>query len=237
MLNSSNCKPPATADPMPFPEPDLDRLEQYLNAPQRIETALPLDSVQGLFAAIASGPDPIHPDIWLPEVLGSGHAFTDPEEAADIKDLLGRFYTEVERQLHEGEGFDFILYGPEGDDEDLSAWAEGYLIGVDLAEPPWESLAEYEDLDNMLFPFLALTGQAKEMALEQNEEWMSGEEEAKMLSDIRADLANHLMEVRSYWFEKRIPDTVRREGPKVGRNDPCPCGSGKKYKSCHGLIT
>ncbi len=27
---------------------------------------------------------------------------------------------------------------------------------------------------------------------------------------------------------------VRREGPKVGRNDPCPCGSGKKYKRCHG---
>ncbi len=30
------------------------------------------------------------------------------------------------------------------------------------------------------------------------------------------------------------PQTVRREQPKVGRNDPCPCGSGKKYKKCHG---
>ena len=29
-------------------------------------------------------------------------------------------------------------------------------------------------------------------------------------------------------------DTVRREAPKVGRNDPCPCGSGKKFKQCHG---
>jgi len=27
---------------------------------------------------------------------------------------------------------------------------------------------------------------------------------------------------------------VKREGEKVGRNDPCPCGSGKKYKRCHG---
>jgi uncharacterized protein YecA (UPF0149 family) len=26
----------------------------------------------------------------------------------------------------------------------------------------------------------------------------------------------------------------RRSGDKVGRNDPCPCGSGKKYKKCHG---
>lgn len=29
-------------------------------------------------------------------------------------------------------------------------------------------------------------------------------------------------------------ETFRREEPKVGRNDPCPCGSGKKYKKCHG---
>ncbi|MCW8091619.1 preprotein translocase subunit SecA [Alteromonas sp. ASW11-130] len=30
--------------------------------------------------------------------------------------------------------------------------------------------------------------------------------------------------------------TAVREGPKVGRNDPCPCGSGKKYKQCHGKL-
>ncbi|HOQ85599.1 MAG TPA: SEC-C metal-binding domain-containing protein, partial [Phycisphaerae bacterium] len=30
------------------------------------------------------------------------------------------------------------------------------------------------------------------------------------------------------------PVTIRREQPKVGRNDPCPCGSGKKFKQCHG---
>ena len=30
------------------------------------------------------------------------------------------------------------------------------------------------------------------------------------------------------------PETFKREEPKVGRNDPCPCGSGKKYKKCHG---
>jgi preprotein translocase subunit SecA len=28
-----------------------------------------------------------------------------------------------------------------------------------------------------------------------------------------------------------------REGQKVGRNDPCPCGSGRKYKHCHGKLT
>jgi preprotein translocase subunit SecA len=37
-----------------------------------------------------------------------------------------------------------------------------------------------------------------------------------------------------------MPDSTQpvvREGVKVGRNDPCPCGSGKKYKQCHGALT
>ena len=33
---------------------------------------------------------------------------------------------------------------------------------------------------------------------------------------------------------QEAPQPIRREEPKVGRNDPCPCGSGKKYKKCHG---
>ena len=27
---------------------------------------------------------------------------------------------------------------------------------------------------------------------------------------------------------------AQRQGPKIGRNDPCPCGSGQKFKKCHG---
>jgi len=37
--------------------------------------------------------------------------------------------------------------------------------------------------------------------------------------------------------EEESPQTYRRTQPKVGRNDPCPCGSGKKYKQCHGKRT
>ena len=105
---------------------------------------------------------------------------------------------------------------------------------MDLSDPPWDERADPDDLDNMLFPFLALTGDAKEMAMKAGEEWMGEAEETKVLAEIREGLANHLMDVRQFWFEKSIPPTVKREGPKVGRNDPCPCGSGKKYKSCHG---
>jgi len=39
------------------------------------------------------------------------------------------------------------------------------------------------------------------------------------------------------WFYDKgtvVPTRIVRDTPKVGRNDPCPCGSGKKYKVCHG---
>jgi len=41
---------------------------------------------------------------------------------------------------------------------------------------------------------------------------------------------------RWYYVDGRMPkpETVKRAQPKVGRNDPCPCGSGKKYKKCCG---
>ena len=38
----------------------------------------------------------------------------------------------------------------------------------------------------------------------------------------------------SHGEEGAKPATIRREGKKIGRNDPCPCGSGKKYKKCCG---
>lgn len=39
---------------------------------------------------------------------------------------------------------------------------------------------------------------------------------------------------KALYLEQKKSGTVRREGKKVGRNDPCPCGSGKKYKQCCG---
>jgi preprotein translocase subunit SecA len=40
--------------------------------------------------------------------------------------------------------------------------------------------------------------------------------------------------VLSHGSRQQAPEPVRKKGPDVGRNDPCPCGSGKKYKKCHG---
>lgn len=202
-------------------------------APERSDSTLPVDGAQGLLAAIACAPAPILEERWMQAILGNAPQFASPEESEEITTLLQRFQEETARQLNEGEGFDFILYGAEGA-EDLETWSDGFLAGVDLSDPPWDEMADGDDVHNMLFPFLALTGQAREMALDGGEDWMSEDEEVEMLVEIREGLADHLLDVRRFWFEKSIPPTVKREAPKVGRNDPCPCGSGKKYKACCG---
>jgi uncharacterized protein len=215
-------------------ESDLDRLEQYLDAPERTDDTLPLDAVQGFLAAVVSAPAFITPNVWIPSVLGEEHEFATEEEARDIIVLLNEFHDDIERQLNEGEGFDFIIYGAEDDPEQMAAWCEGYLIGVDIAEPSWEEGTEPEALTEMLSPFLLLSGRWKEDTLEAGEAWMVAAEEKRLQEEARDTIADVVLGNRRYWFERRIPDTVRRETPKVGRNEPCPCGSGKKYKSCHG---
>ncbi|MDP2270314.1 MAG: preprotein translocase subunit SecA [Archangium sp.] len=65
------------------------------------------------------------------------------------------------------------------------------------------------------------------------------QEDAERLKRVMEARARQAVEGRANAEGKAEPipadqKTVVREGPKVGRNDPCPCGSGKKYKKCHG---
>jgi len=76
----------------------------------------------------------------------------------------------------------------------------------------------------------ALTDEEKQALLEQQRQ----EEEERARA--AAQKANRLGDGRvGGRGAGRKPVTVRRTSAKVGRNDPCPCGSGKKYKKCHML--
>jgi len=169
-------------------------------------------------------------------VLGEA-SFDDAAEREEAVRLLDAFHEATARQLNEGEGFDFVLYGDEGADDEFAMWCEGYLLGVELAEPPWEEAAEAEDVEDMLTPFFVLSGRWKEARLEAGEPELPESEERAMLEELRDSLADTVLYNRRYWFEHNVPAPVRREAPKVGRNDPCPCGSGRKYKNCHGTAT
>ena len=57
----------------------------------------------------------------------------------------------------------------------------------------------------------------------------------KSLDAAIEDLVATVIDVASIGRTQRLKvTTVRRGMPKVGRNDPCPCGSGRKFKQCHG---
>lgn len=187
----------------PFSDSDLDKLEAYLHAPSRIDTTLPADAMQGLLAAVVSAPDPIPPERWMAAILGEDHQFTDPEEEREVKKLLRGFHDATRRQLDEGEGFDFILYAETEGPEEFADWCEGYLMGVELADPPWDEVAEPRDVDEMLFPFFALTGRWKEGSLERGEAWLEPAEEATLMKGMRDRLADAVLENRQFFREGR----------------------------------
>ena len=97
-----------------------------------------------------------------------------------------------------------------------------------------EDYEEIAYLDERLFPLMVLTGEAESAAREHGEPWPEGEEREQMLADCEDDLPQAVADIYNFWRAKRSIGMVRRDAPKVGRNDECPCGSGKKYKFCCG---
>jgi preprotein translocase subunit SecA len=73
----------------------------------------------------------------------------------------------------------------------------------------------------------------------RSQEDVQAVEEAPAVTNVRyqhADYEEALAAIPAADPEKPAPAPFVRGGEKVGRNDPCPCGSGKKYKQCHGRI-
>ncbi len=57
----------------------------------------------------------------------------------------------------------------------------------------------------------------------------------KSIRQMKKWMKDHEAELRAEGNpEQQHVETVVHEGPRIGRNDPCPCGSGKKYKKCCG---
>ena len=227
----------------------LDRLEELLSDPALPE-AMRLDEIQGYLCAALSGPQPIAEEEWLADVLGD-ETLLETGIGREAAELLRRFATVLEEELAAGEPPVLLLYGKEDDENgpsDYVPWCQAYLAGVDAAEEDWfEYLGETEDgevdedsgdeisyLDERLFPMMVLTGEAEAAATEHGEDWPGGEERDQIINDCEEDLAQAVTDIYRFWQAKRGSGTIRREEPKVGRNDPCPCGSGKKFKQCCG---
>ena len=218
---------------------ELDRLEDLLASDVFKSEAMTLDMLQGFLCAVVSGPEPILPSVWLPEVLGESPEYASGEQAQEVLDLLMKFYNSIATALANREDFDLILYGLEENPDELDyvPWCDGYVYGTQIGEANWfEAAGEYaEDLSEKMEVFFMLNGLLKEDALKHNEPWLSAKEEARRVALAQEAFPSTISGIYQFWQAQRsTPGTLRRESDKVGRNDPCPCGSGKKFKQCCG---
>jgi uncharacterized protein len=236
---------------LPLSEAELDRLEALLEDPSLPEP-MALDEVQGYLCAALSGPVQLPEDERLAEILGSEEAI-DSELGREAAALLRRFTADLEAGLARGEAPTLLLYPCEGEEaapNDFAPWCEAYLFGVDAAPEEWFEALEAEAeaggenaevaseeldyLDERLFPMMLLTGEAETAAREHGEEWPQGEELERAERECEDRLPYAVVDIYRFWLAKRGTAPQRRDAPKVGRNDPCPCGSGKKFKQCCG---
>ena len=191
-----------------------------------------------------------------------GAAEPEPEQIR-ARALILRRHAAINRSLAEFGGFDpFILEPPTPEEAAAfdAAQVGADALPADVAEPapldpvteallPW--IAGFEFAAS-IFPALDETGDdavATTLArlfryLPVDDEDEAGREIAEVmareapigsLDDAIADVIACVAELYDLTEPLRYQvETVRRETPKVGRNDPCPCGSGKKFKQCHG---
>jgi uncharacterized protein len=118
---------------------------------------------------------------------------------------------------------------------DYAAWADTYVFGAGLGGDWFELAGKHaDDLSELLEPMFLLNGMLKEDVEKSGERWFSPAEEARLVADIQENLPVIVQTLYNFWRNKRSGGTVRNEEPKSGRNDPCPCGSGRKYKQCCG---
>jgi uncharacterized protein len=228
----------------------LLRLEQLLDEPE-LEQAMRLDETQGYLCAALAGPQPI-PEGTVAgrsarrrrnDRFGDCRAARRPPCCACLAARTGR------SGLACGEPPLLLLYAKEDDDQNaasdyvpwcrgLSAWGRhrarsaGSRRSAQTTTKRTVTRSAY--LDEQLFPLFVLTGDAEQAAATAGEEWLAGEELTRMRAECEERLPQAVANIYRFWVAQRSVRTIRRDQVKVGRNDPCPCGSGRKFKKCCG---
>jgi uncharacterized protein len=177
------------------------------------------DWTVGFLTAVCTGPDVIAPTLWIPAIVPGGAFDDDPAARAKV-DLLARLYGAVGETLRTTP--EIICPEPDKPAQEAVDFCRGYVHGARMHET-WH---QDEPATKKLFPFEAL---AKETAASLDADGNPVADAAAWTAVQRERLGSYVAEIHAYWQAKR---QVVHATPKVGRNDPCPCGSGKKHKKC-----
>lgn len=215
-------------------------------------------ALDGMLAAVVCAPDLIMPSEYF-EIIQEGEAeddglsFNDEKEAENFFRLIMQHYNMVLNQIRdfgEAVGGEFVFYTPclrEDDSGNVVAeeWAKGFLTGTHLRHEDW---ARFSDVgrypDDEEPPLLAMLL----LAYENHPDPEMRPFNKPVTNELRRELvARAVVGIKEIYdefteerdngiFEQYQPNTNRgvflREAPKIGRNEPCPCSSGKKFKKC-----
>ena len=233
-----------------LPASDPGALRAFLEHPSRPAGTLTYHELEGFLFTVVSAPELIPLSDWLPIVFGEQEVdYASPDEAQEIIGQIMAFYNTTNAAVLDPPTrlpadcplHDNVLADLE-DEAPMAQWSRGFLRGHQWLEELWEDLPE--ELTDELNAILMALGffSSREMAEGFHAEATTGEQSFKAMADaihrvVPRAVAQYAHMGRSIAtvLAERDTDTPVTHDVKVGRNDPCPCGSGKKYKKCCGV--
>ena len=240
-------KHPSSPEPSdlfrPLRAAELDELDRFLVSDVTSDETLTLAGLDGYLTALVIGPTTVMPSRWLPGVWGS-HEDDAPEfestaQAGRIMSLLLRHMNSIVGEFEaDPAAFEPMFDTREYRGRDYvcgEAWASGFMQGVELVREDWQPLYDTAGMADAIRPLRLLSS----AHLTPEEDLIRTPPKRERLA---RKIPQSLVEIHAFWLPYRAmahaeltqATPVRRSGPKVGRNDPCPCGSGAKYKKCCG---
>jgi len=220
-------------DTGPRVRPDSDDVvelvDYYLDHHGDDKAILGASELDGYFAAIACAPQLIPSSLWMPALWGgeadSPH-WEKLEHAQEFNELITTFYNYVMEDMNADKYLAMYLVGEvKGKQYTIvDDWCDGFLRGVNLWGPlsPTDTLALEAALEPVrLFATESGFGELAEFDDDEIEQRQQTIEPA-------------ISKLFLHFFKQRQQpgQTLQHDGHKTGRNDPCHCGSGKKYKKC-----
>lgn len=224
----------------PLSDEEIQTLENFLLYKVQSTEAMTLDILDGYMHALAVGPQTVMPSAWLPQVWGQDEgmlpAVDSLEQANWLLQLVMRHFNSIVAGLEATEPEITPLWATrelEGKIyEDGEGWAYGFTLGMNMAKAAWAPLLETEQGQRWYYP-IGLLGE-EEFSLDQDALTQTPEQRQELtlqMPDAVLGMYLHWLPLRHAIYEQEI---ARAMQPKVGRNEPCPCGSGKKFKKCCG---
>jgi uncharacterized protein len=235
--------------PADLTDAELDELADRLDATPAPAEPLDVLMLDGYLVGVLVQPRAVTADEWLPPVFdleGQGvPAGADAVWLARTRELIERRRDALNAAISEDGWFDPLV----ADVERLPPASEYDAVQspVSRALLPWvagfhwaqECFPDLGEIDDDAVG-MALARLYRHLPAETDEDRavVAMLDREHPLADVDAgieDLVNAAVDLWDLTSKARFAvATVRRDAPKVGRNDPCPCGSGKKFKACHG---